>query len=539
MPTIAQFLIERLSSHVDHAFGVPGDYCLNFYDQLSDAIEVIGTTDEQCAGFAADAYARVKDFGCVCATYCVGGFKLMNSLAGAYAEKSPVLFISGSPGVKERDSEMMLHHMVGAFECQHQVLKNITCASAVLDDPTRAGYEIDRVISAIKQSKQPGYLELPRDMVDKHLRYDVYEQGNPKPRSSDPENLAEAIGSALEWLSRAKSPVILAGVEVARFGLGKELVKFAERANIPIACSFLGKSVVDERHPLFLGTYCGGMSEDFVRQVVEESDCCLMLGVMQTDMNLAFQPLKCKQTNVILANMDRCRIRRSTYERVNFVDFAVGIFKSEIGKKSCIDIPRREINKFEAVSSRPITASRLFEKINSILDEHSAIVADVGDSMFGAADLVVHHRNHFVAPAFYASMGFAMPAALGVQAACPDVRPIVILGDGSFQMTGMEFSSLVRRNYRPIVFVLNNGGYTTERLLLDGPFNDLQSWNYHRIPEVIGGGRGFLVNTEGELESAVSTAIQSDSASLIEIRVPKTDCTPALKRMMVNLAKQV
>lgn len=541
MPTIGQFLIDRIKPLASHVFGLPGDYVLNFYDQLARRTQVVNTTDEQCVGFAADAYARVNGFGVACVTYCVGGFKLINSIAGAYAEKSPVLVISGAPGVKEQNSELLLHHMVSHFECQSEMFRPITCARAVLNDPNHAGFEIDRVIEAIKHYKQPGYIEIPRDMVDVNVGYDVFSQGLPKKIQSRPDNLDEALEKSWEWIARSKNPVILAGVEVSRFGLGKEIVKFAETANIPMACTLLGKSVVNERHPLFLGIYCGPMSEPHVREAIEGSDCVIMLGVMQTDMNLAFQPLKCDQTNVIFSNTDRCRIRRSTYEQVNFYDFASKLLSVKMDKRPKPQIIPRPSAAFVPQPSTLMTSARLFEKINAILDEKSAIIADVGDSLFGAMDLTVHHRNNFLAPAFYTSMGFAVPAALGVAKACPDVLPIVIVGDGAFQMTGMEFSTLVRHKQRCIVFVLNNRGFTTERLLLDEEvgYNDVQNWEYHKIPSIVGGGCGYLVETEEQLEDAVSAALKSNTACLIEVRVSKTDATPALRRMTESLSQKV
>jgi indolepyruvate decarboxylase len=539
MPTVGQFLIDRIQKLTDCVFGIPGDYNLNFYNQLHKKMKVINTTDEQCAGFAADAYARCRGFGVVSATYCVGGFKLVNPIAGAFAEKSPVLFISGSPGIKERDSEILLHHMVGAFEAQHKVFENITCASTILKDPSWAGYEIDRVILAMHQTKQPGYIELPRDIVDRNIKYDVYDQGMPELFKSNEENLTEAVENAIERITNSRNPVILAGVEVARFDLGKMLVKFAENTNIPIACSLLGKSVVNERHPLFAGVYCGGMSKPEVKKLVEESDCVLMLGVMQTDMNLAFQPLKCDQTNVISVNTNRCRVRRCTYEGVGFEDFIKKLCSVKICPKITEYKNILNVSEFVSKSETTLTSERLFEKINSILDDNMAIIADVGDSLFGAADLSVHHRNYFLASAFYASMGFAVPAALGVNAANQAVRPIVLVGDGSFQMTGMELSTIVKHGYRPIIFILNNHGYTTERFLLDGEFNDIQNWNYHKIVDVINGGKGYLVRTEGDLDNAIKESLLNKQASVIEILLEKKDTTPALKRMVKNLSSKI
>jgi len=540
MPSVAQFLMERLDPLVDSIFGIPGDYILNFYNQIDQKFDVINTTDEQCAGFAADAYARVHGFGVVCVTYCVGGFKLLNSVACAYAEKSPVLIISGAPGVKERHAGLLLHHAAGPYECQRRVFEHVTCASAILDDPTWAGHEIDRVIDAIQHFKQPGYLEIPRDMVDKNVKYDVYAQGTPQSFVGDPENLQEALEKSIEWISNSEKPVILAGVELARFDLGSELIKFAERTNIPVATTILGKSVVSEYHPLCLGVYGGTMSRDVVREMVETSDCVLQLGVMQTDMNLGFRPFQCNQTNVIMANTDRVRIRRSTYENVAFLEFVNSLLKSEVEPKVSVKVPRKQVTKFVPQNS-PITAERLFEKIDSILDTNTAIIADVGDSLFGATDLTVRHHNHFLAPAFYTSMGNAVPGALGVQTAIPDVRPVVIVGDGAFQMTGMEISTIVRRGLNPIIIVLNNDGYGTERCLgNDGQYNDLQRWDYHRVTEVVGGGNGFLVENERELDAAMTEALaDKKSVSILNVVIDRMDVTPALKRMTANLKDRV
>ncbi len=541
MPRLGEFLIDRVEPLVNHVFGIPGDYVLNLYSQLADRLVMVNTTDEQCAGFAADAYARVHGFGVVCATYCVGGFKLLNSIAGAYAERSPVLFISGAPGAKERQAGLCLHHSAGPYECQKLVFEHVTCASAVLDDSSWACHEIDRVIDTMQHNKLPGYIEVPRDMVDRNVKYDVYEQGTPDASGSDPENLDEALQKSLEWINSSKRPVILAGVELARFGFGLPLIQFAERHNIPVATTLLSKSVINENHRLSLGTYCGDMSYPHVRELVENSDCVIMLGVMQTDMNMAFRPFRCNQTNVIMANAGRVRVRRSTYENVEFSQFTHSLLQANVSsKKDLISTPAIQA-PYVPKSDEIITSARLFEKINSILDEDMAIIADIGDSLFGACDLKVHHRNQFLSPAFYTSMGFAVPAALGLQCAQPKVRPIVIVGDGAFQMTGMEFSTIIKQNLNPIVFVLNNKGYETERHLgYDGEINDVQMWNYHLVPKVVGGGDGYLVETEGELERAVSAALgNKKSASLINVVVDTMHPTPGLRRMTKSLSRNV
>jgi len=541
MPTTAEFLIDRLVNNgVKHMFTLPGDYSLPFVKRLAKSpIELVGTTSEVTAGFAADAYARIKGISAVCVTYCVGGFNLINAVGGAFAEKSPVVVISGSPGIKERQEDVLLHHMVGQFECQHKVFSNITCANTVLRDPDRACFEIDRVLSACQHYKQPVYIELPRDMVDKPIRYDPYTVGTPRDEVSDRENLEEALLEVTKWINESSQPVIWAGVEIARYGLGDKLMKFVEQTGIPVATDILGKSVVNECHPLCLGVYSESTSRDAVKDYIARSDCLIMLGVMMTDMSLGFLPLRCQRRNIVSASSQSLQIRNHSFNRVKFVDFFEGLCKAKLIKREIVSVPHPTIAPWSAASGKKLTAVRLFEKINSILTEDMAVVADIGDSLFGALDMVIRKQNQFICPAFYTSMGFAVPGALGVQIANSRLRPIVLVGDGAFQMTGVEFSTMVRRGLNPIVFVVNNGGYATERILMEGSFNDLQSWNFENVPALVGGGFGVKVMTEDQLDEAIVKALGSRQASIINCVLDKTDYTPALQRMFSRLAKQI
>src|SRR2546421_10180275 len=246
---IGEYLIQRLYAHgVRHVFGIPGDYVLGFYEQLVHSeLRVITTCDEQGAGFAADAYARISGLGVVCITYCVGGLKVANTTAEAFAEKSPVVVISGAPGVKEREKNPLLHHKVREFDTQKKVFEQLTIASTVLSDPQTAFQEIDRVLHAALRFKRPVYIELPRDLIfvpgiRHHKTPQIHER-------SDAKTLRAALAEAQEMINAARQPVILADVEVHRFGLQDQLVKFAQRAHLPVAATLLGKSVIGEQHP--------------------------------------------------------------------------------------------------------------------------------------------------------------------------------------------------------------------------------------------------------------------------------------------------
>ena len=550
---IGEYLIQRLYAYgVRHVFGIPGDYVLGFYDLLQKSkLGIVNTCDEQGAGFAADAYARVRGLGAVCVTYCVGGLKVANTTAEAFAEKSPIVVISGAPGIKEREKNPLLHHKVREFDTQAKVFKQLTVASTVLSDPQTALQEIDRVLHAALRYKRPVYIELPRDLVavpgiPHHQPGEIHEM-------SDAATLAAALAEASEMINRARKPVIIADVEIHRFGLQDLVVKLAERTQIPVASTLLGKSVIGENHPFYLGVYEGAMGREGVRQYVESSDCVILLGAFLTDINLGIFTARLDPARSIYATSEKLSIRYHNYEDVRFKDFVRGLLRAKLrrrrlpllgGQASRLSsvlpkIPDRTTRKAGRVSA-PLTVKRLFERLNSFLTKNTIVVADVGDALFGAADLYIHHRTEFLGPAYYASMGFAVPAGIGAQLANPKMRPLILVGDGAFQMTGMELSTAVRYKLNPIVIVLNNAGYGTERQMQDGPYNDVVPWQYHRLPEIFGAGRGFLVKTESELEEALTAAERhTESFCLLEVRLDPQDRSPALQRLAERLAKNI
>lgn len=539
--TISQYLIDRLYTlGIRKMFGIPGDYVLGFYDELSKSpIEIIGTTREDCAGFAADAYARVSGLGAVCVTYCVGGLSVVNAVAGAYAEKSPLIVISGSPGLGERGPNVLLHHKVRDFDTQREVFEKITVANTVLDDPLTAFREIDRVLAAVLRYKRPGYIELPRDQVDLVASY-PHVPHTPTIHS-DKMELSEAVEETSKRLAASKRPVLLVGVEVHRFGLQDQVIKLAERNNLPICSTLLGKSAISESHPLYVGVYEGAMGLEVPRRFVDESDCVLMVGTFMTDINLGVYTANFDPGRCVCATSEDVRIGYHHYRGIVLADFVKELSKRSFGcGRREIPQAAEKIKEFKPVPKAPVTVVRLFEKINSILSDQMVVICDVGDSLFAAADLRMSRRTEFLSPAYYTSMGFAIPAALGALCADPKSRPLVFVGDGAFQMTGMELSTVYRRGLAPIVVVLNNKGYTTERFIKDGPYNDIGNWNYHKVTEVIGGGWGFEVRTESDLEKALDAALaNTDSFSLLNVHLDPYDRSAAMERLARRLAEKL
>jgi indolepyruvate decarboxylase len=544
MTTIGDYLIERLRDcGVRDVFGIPGDYVLSFYVKLYESpIRVITCTREDSAGFAADAYARVNGIGAVCVTYCVGGLSLANSIAGAYAEKSPVVVVSGSPGLGERINNPLLHHKVKDFRTQLEVFRRLCIAATDLTDPANAFREIDRVLEAVVRYKRPGYIELPRDLVE------VVPPGVYTPKrtrlASDPDALAEAVAEARRRIAAARQPVIIAGVEIHRFGLQDELLKLAEGAGIAISTDLLGKSVIGERHPLFVGLYEGAMGREEVTRFVEESDLVLLLGTFMTDINMGLFTANLDPSKCIYATSETLRISHHHFHDVLLGDFLHGLAEAGL-KTPPRTLPTRADapeGPFDIRPDAPITIGRLVARLNHWVNESMVVIAEAGDALFGSTDLVIHRETEYIAPAYYTSMGFAVPAALGAMTARPDLRPVVLVGDGAFQMTGMELSTIVRHGLSPIVIVLDNQGYGTERLLHPGDlsFNDVLPWHYHRLPEVLGGGTGYEVRTEGEFDHALRSAwADSQGMSLIQVHLARDDFSEALRRLARRLSAKV
>ena len=543
--SIGQYLIHRLQDYgIRDVFGIPGDYVLSFYGMLEQSpINVVGCTREDCAGFAADAYARINGMGAVCVTYCVGGLSVCNSLAGAFAEKSPVVLISGAPGLNERVNNPLLHHKVREFHTQRQVFEKLCIAVTELNDPMSAFSEIDRVLDAADRFKRPVYIEIPRDMVS--VVPPIAHAYRPTIAASEPLALSEAIREACDRLQRSQRPIIIAGIEIHRFNLQDQVLALAEQSQIPLAATLLGKSVVPEKHPLYIGLYEGAMGRAEVTQYVEDSDCVLLLGAFMTDINLGIYTAKLDVSKCIYVTSEQLQISYHFYHQVPLEEFLNGLIAAT-PRPAVRDIPEvlrhKTAKPFEVRADHPLRISRMIKAIDGRLDDNTIVIADIGDALFAATELCIRQRTDFLSPAYYTSMGFSVPAALGACFARRDKRVLVLCGDGAFQMTGNELSTIVRHQFSPIVIILDNHGYGTERYLHAGQwkYNEILPWHYHRLPELYGAGRGYLVQTEGEFITALDNAWSDRShLHIIHAKLAEGDASQTLLRLADRLGARV
>jgi len=540
--TVADYVLRKLANEgVEHIFGVPGDYFLNFFQKAEQKLQVVNTCDEQGAGFAADAYARLKGFGAVCVTYGAGALKIVNTTAQAKAEKSPVLIISGAPTLKEQHDNLLVHHRVNGFDMQYKIFKQITTASARLTKEN-ALTEIDRIFHEVKTCSCPGYIEIPLDLVDCELdtassKFPSVPQGQ---EGVDQSVIEEALTELSGKLQNAKQPVVMVGIDVHRWKLEDKVRRWLDKNGIPFVTNRLSKSVLPETYPNFIGVYEGGGSKPEVRKIVEESDCLLMLGVLYSDLDMGDFTARFNWKNTICVSRDKTNVGFHSYEKLNLRIFTESLLPQLVAKQGKtflqqikqLSLKSAERLEFRPDSTKKITVDRTIECVGSLL-KNSIVIPDTGISLYGSSDMLIPENSTFLSSNYYASMGFAMPAALGAQLACRQKRPVVLLGDGCFQMTGMELSTILRFQLSPIIIVLNNRGYSTERFKgPDGKFNDILNWNYSKVTDFLGGGKGCKVQTEQELCDALKGAMSdSTTAHVIELALEPKDFGAPLLRL--------
>lgn len=540
--TVSRYLVSRLHEvGINHIFGVPGDYVLDFLDEvIAGPIRWVGNCNELNAGYAADGYARMNGSGAAVVTYGVGGLSILNAVAGAFAEQVPLIIISGAPATGDRESGAKVHHLISTYYMQLDMYRKITTDAAILIDPETAPDMIDRVIRNCIMRKLPVYLEIPADMANAACRL----PGAPlsvKPAPSNQDNLMDCIQQVAAKFKTAQNPVIMAGVELLRFRLGADTLRLVETAEVPFVTMLSSKSILPEFHPQFAGIYQGGWSTEAVRRQVEESDCILSLGVWITDLDTGMFSINLDSHRMITAGGGKVDVGSHSYPQVQLKDFIRKLTMNIEARDYMVSHPAESLQPrkpFKPEKECQLTARRLYEGLNFYLNDQMVLLAEQGDALCAAPEFTIEEADNFIVQSYYCSNGFCTPAALGVSLAQPDKRPVVLTGDGAFQMTSQEVSTLIRERRPAVIVIINNDGYLIERVLHpDAPYNDIQMWNYSKASELYAGGDfviGIQVTTEEELDQALKTmAREKDKLIMIEACLPNRDFSAGLQRLRV------
>ena len=547
--TVADYLLTRLSqAGLDRIFSVPGDYCANFLDALLafKGIEYVGTVTELGAGYAADGYGRFKGIGAACVQYGVGTFSVLNATAGSFVERVPVVVISASPStanrVIARQNGVLFHHATGNFFADRNVFSNVTVASEIIYTAAEAPSKIDGALQAALTHRRPIYLEALSDVWGLPC-----EQPNgtitPLPSSSDSGSLKAAVQTAWDRLTAARFPVIWAGIDIQRFGLQKQLLALLKATGFPFTTTSLAKTVIDESHPQFIGTYAGPASLPFTRAAIKESDCILALGTMVTDDYLGVATKE--YDRMVLSDAQQTRTGYQFYQGVVLQDFLPALLKSAksipkkpgwrgIGKSIQPKFNPSDpltYNSFFALLDQFLVANNLWGSVELILGESS--------SLYVAGNLMGLPVESIVGQAAWGSLGHETGCALGV-AMATGKRPIVVAGDGGFMMQAQELSVLARHQIPAIVFVMSNEVYAIEQAFVNleafepngtfAPFDILPKWDYLALAQAMGVA-GWRVQTVQELRDLAAKLKDATGPALVEVVIPQKDLAPQIERL--------
>jgi len=548
---IVAALIEALRLRgVRRVYGVPGDYVLGLFAALqASPIDLICTAGEEGAGFAADAHGRLQGLGVAVVTYGVGALKLLNPVAGAYAERSPLLVISGAPGLRESEEHPLLHHRIRADQTQLRLFREVTVASAVLDSGRTAADELVRVLETMRRESRPGYLELPADCLNREIPWPI-DLAPPAPAApAIPDGLRQEGERWLAWLRGRQRPLVLGGVELARFRLQPLLRQILEREGWDLATSLSGKTLLPESHPQVLGIYEGAMGLPQLRQRVENSDGLLVLGQPLNDLDTGVFTMAVDPAHVLQVDLE-AGLRTAGERNENLDPLTLLRIWAEAQAPAALPpaapdphpAPDPDLAPvFEPAPDQPLGVERLMAAIEAVLPAAAIVLADPGDALFAAADLQLREDSHFLASSFWASLGFALPAAVGAWGACPEHPPVVLLGDGALLMCANELATLARYAIPALVIVLDNGGYGTERPIVDGPFNNLQPVAHRELALAMGFSVAERVENEEELWRCLGRW-RSDGMTvptLISVAIPAGEMSAALRRLSTALAQKL
>lgn len=559
--TVAGYLKQRLEElGLERLFGVAGNYTAPFLDTiLEDAqspIAITGVPNEICAGYAADGYARLKGIGAVAVTYGVGAFSLLNAVAGSYVELAPVVVINGAPTNKEflneRVSGLLYSHMMDDPNSNLNVYRQVAVSAQRIVNANEAPSQIDAALTACITHGQPAYLEVLEDV----WRAPCAAPGGKLSRqqvSITVSDVQSAVRATLNMIQERGKPLFWAGAEIQRLGLQKEFLELVDRTGISFTTSVLGKSVVSEDHPGFLGVYAPSAPTE-VKQLVNGAGCLIGLGAWTTGKDTNNQLIL--SDSVALAQHGGVNVGPSFFPSVTLADYLRGLLDAVKRSPPRFTAYRPRAPRLLAAPATPepaLTYDSFFGALNGWLTAQNVVVSDAGFPLLGAQNLHIASENGFVAQASWLAIGYSTPAAIGVKCASPDKRVVVVVGDGAFQETCQAVSSHRHLGQNTVVFVMANGIYGIEQKLVNPnpfrtppvayadpllnevfPYNELHPWAYGKLAEAFGG-QGRVVTTAGELADVLAEIhSRPDDNFVVEVKLPKVDVPSSAWASLAN-----
>ena len=555
--TIADYLLDRLSElGVRHLFGVPGDFTLAFLDlvEAHEGIEWVGCANELNAGYAADGYARMHGLGALSTTFGVGELSAVNAVAGSYAEHVPVVHVVGAPTTAVQSAGRATHHTLGDGDFGHfaRMAAEVTATQAVVT-ATDAASQIDRVLVEVRDRRLPGYLMLPADVAETPVAPPAAPL-EPHPPVTDPAAL-QAFRAALgERMAKAERIAVLADILVHRLDCEPHLRRLLD-TGVPHATLLWGRRVVDESAPGYLGSYLGEASEPEVRDGIESADLLVMSGVQFTDLTSGFFSQRIDPERTVEIRGEVTRIGGTSFEPLAMGDALDAVTDAALAAADSLRLVAAEADPSTASTTDAATArggrdtdvaahgapaasdalgqEQLWHEVAGSIRTGDVVLCDVGTAYYGMASHRLPHGVTFVGQPLWAAIGFTLPALLGAALARPDLRPVLLIGDGAAQLTIAELGTMLRHRIPAIVVVVDNDGYTIERVIhgATATYNDIARWDWTALASAFGrsgAAVGVRAETVGELRDALESARTRDGLTLVQAVVPRDDVPPIL-----------
>ena len=532
----AEYIIKRLEElGVNEFFGLPGDYNFNILYAIEENQNTkwIGCTNELNAGYAADGYARIRGYGALVTTYGVGELSAINAIAGSMAENVPVIHIVGLPSTKRIENKELIHHNFQDVNYQNfiNVYKSVTAATAFLSRDN-AKIEIDRILKILVREKKPVYVAIPDDIAqmeisDRVVSYDWI---------SDRDILNELSNKIAEKINNAQRPVIIGDILIKRFDANIEYKEFVTKSGIPVSNFMMGTNLIDMDSENYLGTYCGKYRNPIAKKYIDETDCLISVGLIYSDLNSFGTDLPCKINEHIAIYGNYTYFEGKRYNNVKMSELLEAI--TEKIETKDIELDKQNLGlKPQSIDDEQLTSSYVYPRIQDFIKENDILVAETGCSPFGIAQMKFLPSVDVQSQMLWGSIGWATPAAMGMALAKPQSRVVLITGEGAHQLTAMEVGSMLRYCIKPIIIVINNKGYTIERLLCkdsQDKFNDIVQVNYAKFARSFEGDVwATKAETKDDFDKALKVTQIMNKLCYIEVVLDNLD-TPALTKEYVS-----
>jgi indolepyruvate decarboxylase len=539
--TVIQHVLSRLNDiGISDIFGVAGDYAFPVQDAIcaDPRFRYVGDCNELNAAYAADGYARIRGLAALTTTYGVGELSALCGIGGSYAEFLPVIHLVGMPSRGVQAAHRLVHHTLGngEFDLFSRMTQPVVCAQAIMT-PENCAAETERLIAAALHQHRPVYMGFPADCAGMPVVGTAETAGEP---ATDAAAVEAAVNAIVDAVSASRTACILPGIIVSRCGLRDQAAAVVAASGLPFATMFMDKCVLDETHPNYIGMYDGRLMNEEVRAFVEGCDCVLGIGAMLTDFNSGAFTARLDRSKSINIMHDSVRVGTAVYHNVGMKDVLVAL-AAKLPRKVVRAPKAGGLGEPAGKADGKITPEYLYPRWQKMLRSDDILVCETGTTSMGLAFAMMPKGATFQNQTLWGAIGWATPAAFGAALSSPHRRTILITGEGSHQLTAQEVSQFHRFGLKPIIFVLNNGGYLIERLLSKNPeayYNDIAQWHYQKLPEALGCDGWFCarVSTCGELDAAIETAERRNTGAYIEVMTDKYAASLLARRIHDSVA---